>query len=91
MLGPTWAWVMAYDLNTGTIKWMGGLGASISGVRMRIEFRKVDGKAWLPVRDETTLSGRLLVFKGFRTRVTRVFGRYRKFDVGVEEAPTSTR
>lgn len=26
MLGPTWAWVMAYDLNTGTIKWKKPLG-----------------------------------------------------------------
>jgi quinoprotein glucose dehydrogenase len=26
MLGPTWAWVMAYDLNTGTIKWKQPLG-----------------------------------------------------------------
>jgi quinoprotein glucose dehydrogenase len=26
LLGPTWAWVMAYDLNTGTIKWKQPLG-----------------------------------------------------------------
>ncbi|MBE7173034.1 MAG: PQQ-binding-like beta-propeller repeat protein [Williamsia sp.] len=26
MLGPTWAWVMAYDLNTGTVKWKQPLG-----------------------------------------------------------------
>jgi quinoprotein glucose dehydrogenase len=26
LLGPTWAWVMAYDLNTGTIKWKKPLG-----------------------------------------------------------------
>ncbi|HEX6180352.1 MAG TPA: PQQ-binding-like beta-propeller repeat protein [Chitinophagaceae bacterium] len=26
LLGPTWAWVIAYDLNTGTIKWRQPLG-----------------------------------------------------------------
>lgn len=26
LLGPAWAWVMAYDLNTGTIKWKQPLG-----------------------------------------------------------------
>lgn len=26
LLGPTWAWVMAYDLNTGTVKWKQPLG-----------------------------------------------------------------
>jgi quinoprotein glucose dehydrogenase len=26
LLGPPWAWVMAYDLNTGTIKWKQPLG-----------------------------------------------------------------
>ena len=26
LLGPTWAWVIAYDLNTGTIKWKQPLG-----------------------------------------------------------------
>ena len=26
MLGPTWAWIMAYDLNKGTIKWKQPLG-----------------------------------------------------------------
>ena len=26
LLNPTWAWVMAYDLNTGTVKWKQPLG-----------------------------------------------------------------
>ena len=29
LLGPTWAWVMAYDLNTGTIKWKQPLGEDL--------------------------------------------------------------
>jgi quinoprotein glucose dehydrogenase len=29
LLGPTWAWVMAYDLNTGTVKWKQPLGEDL--------------------------------------------------------------
>jgi len=29
LLGPTWAWVMAYDLNTGTMKWKQPLGEDL--------------------------------------------------------------
>jgi quinoprotein glucose dehydrogenase len=38
LLGPTWAWVMAYDLNNGTVKWKQPLGedarASKAGDKM---------------------------------------------------------
>lgn len=33
LLGPTWAWVMAYDLNTGTIKWKQPLGEDAAASR----------------------------------------------------------
>lgn len=33
MLGPTWAWVIAYDLNTGTIKWKQPLGEDAAASR----------------------------------------------------------
>src|SRR4030095_12072676 len=29
LLGPTWAWVIAYDLNTGTVKWKQPLGEDL--------------------------------------------------------------
>jgi quinoprotein glucose dehydrogenase len=32
LLGPTWAWVIAYDLNTGTIKWRQPLGEDAAAV-----------------------------------------------------------
>lgn len=32
LLGPTWAWVIAYDLNTGTIKWKQPLGEDSAAV-----------------------------------------------------------
>jgi len=33
LLSPTWAWVMAYDLNTGTIKWKQPLGEDPKAVK----------------------------------------------------------
>jgi quinoprotein glucose dehydrogenase len=33
LLGPTWSWVMAYDLNTGTIKWKQPLGEDPRAVK----------------------------------------------------------
>jgi len=33
LLSPTWAWVMAYDLNTGTVKWKQPLGEDPKAVK----------------------------------------------------------
>jgi hypothetical protein len=77
--------VRAEIRNRGPIKLAWGLGASVSSLEIRTDFRKVDGAAWLPVRDETLAAGRLLLLKRFRTRVTRSYGNYRKFEVDVQE------
>jgi hypothetical protein len=82
--------VRAEVRNQGAIKLAWGLGATVSSLESRTDFRKVDGAAWLPVRDQTTASGRVLLLKRFRTRVTRSYGNYRKFEVDVQEtAPPS--
>ena len=76
--------------NCEPIKLAWGLGASVSSLEIRTDFRKVDGAAWLPVRDARLATGRLLLVKRFRTRITRSYGNYRKFDVDVQEtAPRS--
>lgn len=63
-----------------------GFGASIASLATRIEFRKVDDAVWLPVEDETVASGRMLLFKKFRTRFRRTYSGYRRFSVDSEEA-----
>ena len=67
--------------NASSIKWGLGLGAVVSSLESRVEFRKVDDRVWLPLRDEMDASGRILLLKRFRKRVSRSYGNYRKFQV----------
>jgi hypothetical protein len=76
--------------NLGSLKLGWGLLASVGELRLRIDFQKVNGEAWLPMQEETLVSGRALLFlKGFRIRITRSFGNYRRFAVEVEEQPAT--
>ena len=77
--------VRAEIRNRDAIKLAWGLGATVSRLEIRTDFRKVDGAAWLPVRDEVLAEGRKLLLKSFRTRITRSYGNYRKFEVDVQE------
>lgn len=77
--------VRAEVRNTAGVKFFGGLGASISTVSGTFEFRKVGETLWLPVRDETRATGRMLLFKTFRTRVVRSYDNFRRFEVQSEE------
>jgi hypothetical protein len=74
--------------NLSALKIGGGLGASVSSLSTRIEFRKVDDAVWLPAEDETIVAGRMLVFKKFRTRLRRTYGAYRRFSVDSQETPS---
>ncbi len=69
------------------LKWGGGLGASVSSLSTRIEFRKVDDAVWLPAEEETVAAGRVLLFKKFRRRFRRTYGGYRRFSVDSQESP----
>jgi len=77
--------VRAEVRNTAGMKFFLGLGASVSAVSGVFEFRKVGETLWLPVRDETRATGRILLFKTFRTRVVHTYGNFRRFDVQAEE------
>jgi hypothetical protein len=68
------------------VKLGGGLGATVSSLTTRIEFRKVDDTVWLPAEDETLAAGRMMIFKKFRTRFRRTYSAYRRFSVESEEA-----
>ena len=77
--------VRAEVRNTAGMKFFGGLGASVSAVSGTFEFRKVGDALWLPARDETRATGRMLLFKTFRTRVVRTYDNFRRFEVQAEE------
>lgn len=68
-----------------------GLGASVSSLAIRIEFRKVDDEVWLPAEEETMTAGRMLLVKKFRTRLRRTYSGYRRFIVESEESPSPVR
>ena len=72
--------------NLAAIKVGSVLGASVSSLSMRIDFRKVDDAIWLPAEDETLVSGRALIFKKFRRRFRRTYGNYRRFSVESTES-----
>jgi hypothetical protein len=72
--------------NLAAIKVGSALGASVSSLSTRIDFRKVDDAVWLPAEDETLVSGRALIFKKFRRRFRRTYGNYRRFSVESTES-----
>lgn len=74
--------------NTSGIKFALGLGASVSGLTLRMEFRKADDLVWLPHRLAVDVSGRKLLLKGFRIRATALYGPYRRFQVDSDEVLT---
>ena len=76
--------------NVAPLKFGFGLGASVSSLTTRIEFRKVDDAVWLPAEDETVARGRMLLLKRFRTRLRRVYSGYRRFDVESEDSAAHT-
>lgn len=71
--------------NASSIKWGLGLGAVVSSLESVVEFRKVDDTVWLPLRDEMTATGRMLLVKRFRKRISRTYGNYRRFQVEAQE------
>ena len=77
--------VRAEIRNTEGVKYLGGVGASVSEVSALLEFRRVGDALWLPVRDETRASGRVMLFKSFRTRIVRTYDNFRRFEVQSEE------
>ena len=77
--------VRAEVRNATGIKLMLGLGASVSGLGLVIDFRKIEDGLWLPARVEATIEARVLLLKGFRGRSTTIFSRYRRFGAASEE------
>lgn len=77
--------VRARVQNTGGIKVAFGVGASVSSLEVSLEFGKVDDAVWLPRSVEAVASGRMFLFKRFRTRTRSTYSRYRRFEVESQE------
>ena len=77
--------VRAEIRNTSAIKFAFGVGATVSGLSLTIDFRKIEDGLWLPSRIEATADARVLLLKEFRGRTTSVFSRYRRFEAASAE------
>jgi hypothetical protein len=78
--------VRAEFRNTDAVSF--GLGiAKLSRLDAVLEFRKLEGGVWLPRSIRLEYAGRK-VFKGFRTRQTATFDRFRQFEVESQEKLT---
>jgi hypothetical protein len=71
--------------NTSGLRFALGLGATVSSLALRTEFRRLEEGAWLPRSAEVCAEGRKLLFKGFRIRTTTRYDNYRRFEVQVQE------
>lgn len=71
--------------NTSGLRFALGLGATVSSLSLRTEFRRLEEGAWLPRLTEVSAEGRKLLFKGFRIHTTTTYGNYRRFEVDVQE------
>jgi hypothetical protein len=73
--------------NTEPLRVRHGLLASVSRLEVELEFRKVDDLVWLPKSRRATVSGRKLLFAGFRLRTTTRYGSFRRFTVDAHDEP----
>ncbi len=71
--------------NTSGIKFGWGLGASVKSLDVDLEFLRMDDGVWLPLRVSATAAGRMLVFKGFRTRRSTTYSNWKRFEVDTDE------
>ena len=71
--------------NMAGIKLALGIGASVSTLSFRAEFVRLEDGVWLPRSVETLAVGRKLLLRRFRVRTTTCYGRYRRFEVEVQE------
>ena len=73
--------------NTDAVKFGLGVVAKLSSLDALLEFRKLEEGVWLPRSIRIEYAGRKL-FKGFKTRQTATFDRFRQFEVESEEKLT---
>jgi hypothetical protein len=62
-----------------------GLGPSLEALTMDLSFDRAEEGLWLPARLRALVNGQILPLKGFRYRITLLYGRYRRFEADTEE------
>jgi hypothetical protein len=71
--------------NTSRIKLALSAFASVSSLSVKLEFTRLPDGVWLPRRVESLAEGRKFLVSGFRVRTITSYGRYRRFEVEVQE------
>jgi hypothetical protein len=65
-----------------------GLGPSLETASVDMRFDRAEEGLWLPARLQAVAKGRIMPLKGFRVRVTLLYGRYRRFETDTQERVT---
>jgi len=65
-----------------------GLGPSLETLSVDMRFDRAEEGLWLPARLQAMAKGRIMPLKGFRVRVTLLYGRYRRFETDTQERVT---
>src|SRR5262245_13427233 len=77
--------VRAEIRSTEPVRFAWGLGPSLETMSLDLEFERAGEGVWLPSRLTGMAAGRTLPLKDFRTRVTVLYSRYRRFGTETEE------
>jgi hypothetical protein len=77
--------VRAEMRTTQGVGFLWGLGPSLETPSVDMRFDRAEEGLWLPARLQAMAKGRMMPLKGFRVRVTLLYGRYRRFDTDTQE------
>jgi hypothetical protein len=72
--------------NTEGVGFAWGLGPTLEALSLDLRFDQAEEGLWLPARMRAVAKGRLMPLKGFRVRITLLYGRYRRFETNTEES-----
>jgi hypothetical protein len=78
--------VRAEMRTTKGVGFLGGLGPSLETLSVDMRFDRAEEGLWLPARLQAMAKGRIMPLKGFRVRVTLLYGRYRRFETDTQES-----
>jgi hypothetical protein len=80
--------VRAEMRTTQGVGFLFGLGPSLETLSVDMRFDRAEEGLWLPARLQAMAKGRIMPLKGFRVRVTLLYGRYRRFETDTQERVT---